>query len=154
MCTALFFFEMVKGFSYIHFAGAYWKWPAPTGGETLEWLGSRMMYDCSAWLPNKSHIVGFNLDLDFQLLPTDSWEWRRMIRSLWAHPHLTPSKLPACYPRPCWPVALRISSVAIGHPGVFLMLLALCCDVRSVYANSLCLVCTFIPMIVLLYLWN
>lgn len=58
MCSALFFFEMVKGFSYIHFAGAYWKRPAPTGGETLEWLGSRMMYDFSAWLPNKSHIVG------------------------------------------------------------------------------------------------
>lgn len=92
MCSALFFLEMVKGFTYIHFAGAYWKRPAPTGGETLEWLSSRMMYDCSAWLPNKSHIVGFNLDLDFQLPPTDSWEWRRMIRSLWVHQHLMLSK--------------------------------------------------------------
>lgn len=37
-------------------------------------------------------LFDFNLDLDFQPLPADSWEWRRMIRSLWVHPHLVLSK--------------------------------------------------------------
>lgn len=53
-------------------------------GETVGWLSNSMIYDRHARLPHKTHIVGFNLDLNHQPLPMDSAEWRRMMR--WHRP--------------------------------------------------------------------
>lgn len=71
------------------FANSGWKASyfgglASGGGETVGWLSNSMIYDRHARLPHKTHIVGFNLDLNHQPLPVDSAEWRRMMR--WHRP--------------------------------------------------------------------
>lgn len=121
----------------------WWRRAVPTGGETVGWLGNRMIYDRHARLPQKTHFVGFNLDLDHQPLPTDSAEWRRMMRQ--RRPRTDPHRQNP-------PRRARHVSGFAAPLFVVIVRLALWRHIQSMYANSVLFAsCTFIPMIVLLY---
>lgn len=115
----------------------------PQAGETVGWLSNSMIYDRHARPPHKTHIVGFNLDLNHEPLPTDSAEWRQMMQ--WHRPrtdtnHQNP---PRC--------SQDVSDLATHSFAVFVQQ-ALWRHTQSMYANSVLFAnCTFIPMIVLLY---
>lgn len=131
----------LKSVSFRSYFGGLARYPQAL--ETVGWLTNSMIYDRHTRLPHKTHIVGFNLDLNHQPLPTDSAEWRRMMQRRRSRTDTHRQNPPRC--------SQDVSNLATHLFAVFVRQ-ALWHHSQSMYANSVLFAsCTFLRMIVLLY---